>query len=58
LLQQMGFLWAVAAVVWVGILYYVVMLLRRQTRLTKEVEQVSLLLQELAAAAEVHQDND
>lgn len=55
MLQQMGYLWAVAAVVWLGILYYVAMLVRRQSKLTKEIEQVTLMLQEVTAA---HQDKD
>ncbi len=58
MLQEMGFLWAAAAVVWLGILSYVAVLLRRQSRLTKEVEQVSLMLKEMAAASESVQDSD
>lgn len=52
MLQEMGFLWAAAAVVWLGILWYIAALLRRQSRLGKEIAAVNSMLQELAAATQ------
>lgn len=52
---QLGFLWAVAAVVWFGILFYVVSLIRRQNRMHKELSYVERSLRDVAGAAEDRQ---
>ncbi|QQE76935.1 CcmD family protein [Alicyclobacillus sp. SO9] len=49
---QLGFLWAVAAVVWFGILFYVVSLIRRQNRMTKELLSVERSLKDITEAQE------
>lgn len=40
MLNDMGFLWAVTAVVWLGMLAYAVVLMRRQRRLQQELESL------------------
>lgn len=50
MLNQMGFLWAVTAVVWLTTLGYVVSLLRRQTQLQRELDRLHELVERDAAA--------
>jgi CcmD family protein len=45
---QMGYLWAVTAVVWLGILGYVISLMRRQGRMQKELDFIEHSLSELS----------
>ena len=45
--QDMPFLWAVTAVVWIGMLLYVVALVRRQRRLQHELSALSKVLNDL-----------
>lgn len=47
MLQQIGYLWAVTAVVWLGTILYVVGLVRRQQRLHKELQQLERTLAEV-----------
>lgn len=46
-LNQMGYLWAVTAVVWIGTLLYIVSLVRRQQRLQRELDQMEKMVAEL-----------
>lgn len=43
--NEMGFLWAVAAVVWVATFVYVAGLMRRQGRVQKQLEQLEKQIQ-------------
>ncbi|QSO52395.1 CcmD family protein [Alicyclobacillus curvatus] len=47
MLQQIGYLWAVTAVVWLGTAFYVISLVRRQQHLQKELQQLEKTLAEL-----------
>lgn len=40
MLQQMGYLWGVTAVVWIGTIAYVVHLVRRQHHLQRQLEEL------------------
>ncbi len=48
MLQQIGYLWAVTAVVWLGTAFYVITLVRRQQRLQKELQQLEKTLADLS----------
>ncbi|MDQ0188399.1 CcmD family protein [Alicyclobacillus cycloheptanicus] len=45
MLNEMGFLWAAAAVVWLATLVYVAGLLRRQGQVQKQLEQLERTLE-------------
>ena len=45
-MNQLGYLWAVAGVVWLGTLVYVMTILRRQSRLAKELTALERRLAE------------
>ncbi|MCL6454398.1 MAG: CcmD family protein [Alicyclobacillus sp.] len=47
MLQQMGFLWAVTAVVWLATLAFIVRLVQSQHRLHRELEQLERALQDV-----------
>jgi CcmD family protein len=47
MLQQIGFLWAVTGVVWLGTAFYTISLLKRQSRLQRELQQLEKTLDEL-----------
>ncbi|MCL6445016.1 MAG: CcmD family protein [Alicyclobacillus sp.] len=47
MLNDMGFLWAVTAVVWLVTLGYVISLLRRQNQLQRELESLEQQLSDL-----------
>jgi CcmD family protein len=44
--QQLGYLWAAVAVVWLGTLLYVASLVRRQERLRRQIEQLRRTLED------------
>ncbi len=47
MINQMAFLWAVTAVVWLTTLFYIFSLLRRQTRLQRQLQQLERTILEL-----------
>lgn len=47
MLSQIGYLWAVTAVVWLGTALYIVTLMRRQYKLQQELQQVEKALADL-----------
>ncbi|WP_083486506.1 CcmD family protein [Alicyclobacillus ferrooxydans] len=46
-MQQLGYLWGVTAVVWLGTALYIVSLMRRQHKLQQELQQVEKSLSDL-----------
>lgn len=47
MLAQLGYLWGVAAVVWLGTFVYILVLLRRQSQLQRELEGLQQTIEEL-----------
>lgn len=47
MLSQLGYLWGVAAVVWIGTFIYVIFLLRKQNQLQRELEGLQQTIEEL-----------
>lgn len=47
MLAQLGYLWGVAAVVWIGTFAYILFLLRRQNQLQRELEGLQQTIEEL-----------
>jgi len=45
--HELGFLWAVTAVVWLGTLAYIVALLRRQNQLQRELDGLQRAMDDL-----------
>ena len=52
----MEYLFAAAAVVWLGMLATVVSFMGRQTRLTREIEDLKRTIEELAEGADVDRE--
>jgi len=47
MLHELGYLWAVTAVVWLGTLAYIVVLLRRQNQLQRDLDGLQRSIEDL-----------